>query len=211
MSLPTWPPEASQAEQAALIAVARDWALSHSLIYRLPLPPAQSPSSSETSFQTTVIHAPFALYPTPFPKNCFLQARRIQKAYNALYSRIACDFELLEQVIGGNVSKVDAFQGELWKIAKAVREEGAVQVSRATLVTVWCSVSAILICALLIQPLHLGLYRSDYLLHHNPDKSSLELQQVEFNTISSSFGALSTKVSQLHRCVVSSGEHIVAQ
>ncbi len=65
----------------------------------------------------------------------------------------------------------------------------------------------------LVQPLSLGLFRSDYLLHDaessdnaNAELGSrksgkLELKQVEFNTISASFGALCTKVSGLHRHV----------
>ncbi|KAK0189102.1 hypothetical protein F5146DRAFT_1112836 [Armillaria mellea] len=48
------------------------------------------------------------------------------------------------------------------------------------------------------QPLHLGLFRSDYLLHAS-DSDKLALRQVEFNTISSSFGTLSERVANLHR------------
>ena len=47
------------------------------------------------------------------------------------------------------------------------------------------------------QALHLGLFRSDYMLHYN--NAELEIKQVEFNTISSSFGPLSHQVSALHR------------
>ena len=49
------------------------------------------------------------------------------------------------------------------------------------------------------QPLHLGLFRSDYLLHTG-EGHGLSLKQVEFNTISSSFGSLSDKVAAMHRC-----------
>lgn len=67
------------------------------------------------------------------------------------------------------------------------------------------------------QDIHLGLFRSDYLLHDPSIASStpslrgrgdqngageISFKQVEFNTISSSFGALSAKVSGMHRCVV---------
>jgi hypothetical protein len=51
------------------------------------------------------------------------------------------------------------------------------------------------------QPLHLGLFRSDYLLHTG-EGDGLGLKQVEFNTISSSFGSLSDKVAAMHRWVV---------
>jgi hypothetical protein len=51
------------------------------------------------------------------------------------------------------------------------------------------------------QPLHLGLFRSDYLLHQPTPDGSISLKQVEFNTISSSFGGLSQRVAGMHRCV----------
>ena len=50
------------------------------------------------------------------------------------------------------------------------------------------------------QGLQLGIFRSDYLLHESDGK--LEIKQVEFNTISASFGALSQSIEGLHRYVV---------
>lgn len=125
-TLPDWPPSLPSAEtEAALLHLARDYALSHSLIYR----PALPQSSSDTStFHTTVTHAPFSLFPSPFPAHLFTLATEIQKSYNALYVAIASDFGFLQKVVGGNVALVDEFQGELWRIAKLVREEGIVQV-----------------------------------------------------------------------------------
>ncbi|KAI9892329.1 MAG: hypothetical protein M1814_001529 [Vezdaea aestivalis] len=46
--------------------------------------------------------------------------------------------------------------------------------------------------------LSLGLFRSDYMVHHDSDERP-SLRQVEFNTIASSFGSLSTKVTGLHK------------
>lgn len=48
------------------------------------------------------------------------------------------------------------------------------------------------------QDLALGLFRSDYMVHVDPETSSLGIKQVEFNTIASSFGGLSSQVSKLH-------------
>lgn len=129
---------------------------------------------------TSAIHGPFALYPTAFPRSCFEQAQRIQTIYNALYANLASDEAFLEQVIGAQVAKVDEFQGELWKIWQTVKEEG------------------------LAQDLTLGLFRSDYLLHTTPQDSALSIKQVEFNTISSSFGPLASKVTDLHRFLAQS-------
>ena len=225
--IPEWPPSTStEQEQADLLHAARDWALSHALVYR---PVQQQQQQDNTPFHTSVIHAPFALYPSPFPRQLFDLAVDIQTTYSELYARIATDFDFLEQVIGGNVSKVDSFQGELWKIAKAVREEGLVQVglhfmlisqravsyfNRELLsLTLLCSFSdshsllllkhtrsyTLRLFFVCFQNIHLGLFRSDYLLHVTAPGGPLELKQVEFNTISSSFGALSNKVTDLHR------------
>lgn len=51
------------------------------------------------------------------------------------------------------------------------------------------------------KPLSLGLFRSDYMVHQDTSTStpSLQVKQVEFNTIASSFGGLSTYTSALHK------------
>jgi glutathione synthetase len=49
-----------------------------------------------------------------------------------------------------------------------------------------------------VQSLSLGLFRSDYMLHAPEGSSSISLKQVEFNTISSSFGGLAKQVASLH-------------
>jgi hypothetical protein len=128
---------------------------------------------------TSAIHGPFALYPTPFPRSAFLQAQSLQLAYNDLYANLAADEHFLDEVIGQTVAKVDDFQRGLWDIWQTVRREG------------------------IAQPLALGLFRSDYLLHG----VNMAPKQVEFNTIASSFGPLASRVSELHRYLVQSGAY----
>jgi glutathione synthase len=70
--------------------------------------------------------------------------------------------------------EVDDFIANLWKVHLQVKEEGYV------------------------QPLSLGLFRSDYMLHTPISGEPPSLKQVEFNTISSSFGGLSSLVTALH-------------
>lgn len=70
---------------------------------------------------------------------------------------------------------MDDFLANLWKIHLQVKEEGYV------------------------QDLSLGMFRSDYMLHVPEESSAPSLKQVEFNTISSSFGGLAVKVAQMHR------------
>ncbi|KAK3117813.1 Glutathione synthetase [Teratosphaeriaceae sp. CCFEE 6253] len=54
-------------------------------------------------------------------------------------------------------------------------------------------------------PLNLGLFRSDYMVHTDPSASHTgpSIKQVEFNTIASSFGGLSSQVSALHKYLLS--------
>lgn len=54
-----------------------------------------------------------------------------------------------------------------------------------------------------LQPLSLGLFRSDYMVHQDSSTSppSVQAKQVEFNTIAASFGGLSAYTSKLHKSV----------
>ncbi|KZT60350.1 glutathione synthase [Calocera cornea HHB12733] len=167
--LPAWPPQLPPAQLAALTNLAADYSLSHGLVYRPPASPPTQPYPSTSR----VIHAPITLFPSPLPRELYALARRLQPLYNALYARVATDGPWLEGVMSA-VAKVDDFQEELLKVWKTVREEG------------------------IAQPIELGLWRSDYLVHTLPDES-FTLRQVEFNCISSSFGALASRTNELHR------------
>ena len=54
------------------------------------------------------------------------------------------------------------------------------------------------------QPLHLGLVRSDYMLHTGEENGKVSLKQVEINTESCGGGGLSERVSAMHRQVTAS-------
>ncbi|KAF9499102.1 glutathione synthase [Pleurotus eryngii] len=171
-SFARWPPSLPDEKISHLTEIAATYALSHGLTY---LPVGQQPR-----FPAAAIHAPLALFPSPIPRDLFQLAQRLQRIYNVLYARIAMDNDFLDQVMGAveGVGKVDEFVGQLWSGWKQLRDEGVE------------------------QTLHLGLFRSDYLLHENAD-STLGLKQVEFNTISSSFGTLSQRIASLHRYLLS--------
>lgn len=49
------------------------------------------------------------------------------------------------------------------------------------------------------QNLSLGLFRSDYMVHQASLGDPPTIKQVEFNTIASSFGGLSSQTSNLHK------------
>ncbi|KAJ7757021.1 hypothetical protein B0H16DRAFT_1537730 [Mycena metata] len=172
-----WPPALSEAQLEALTLYATTYALSHSLLY-LPAVKPQPP------IPDSAIHAPLSVFPSPFPRRLFALARRLQSTYNILYARIATNVEFLDKVMGSieGVGKVDDFVGQLWTGWKSPPGRG----SRSG------------------GPLQLGLFRSDYLLHAGPNNEPLGLKQVEFNTISSSFGTLSERTAALHRYLYAS-------
>lgn len=115
--------EIGEKEIQELTRLATTYALAHGLVY-LPagdVQPQAPPSA---------IHAPFTLFPTPFPRSKFLLAKKLQPLYNVLYARIASDEKFLDEVMGGvdGVGKTDQFTGQLWRYWKQVRDEGIQQV-----------------------------------------------------------------------------------
>jgi len=118
-TLPSWPPNLTIEQQTHL----QELSTLHSLSHGFTLLPPNSRSPPTHTFS-----APLSLFPTPFPRGLYELAKEIQPLYNALYARIALDWEFLDRVMGGSVAKVDSFQGELWRGWKGVREE-LVQVS----------------------------------------------------------------------------------
>ncbi len=180
-----WPPQLTEDQLEDLHLKAATYALAHGLLY-LPVSP-------RPPLPTSAIHAPLSLIPSPFPRRLFEFSQRIQSTYNVLYSKIAMDEEFLDRVMGTEVGvgKVDDFVGQLWTGWKALRDHGDIGQVRY-LFLLWIHHVNIQ------QHLQLGLFRSDYLLHES-GRNELSLRQVEFNTISASFGTLSEKVASMHR------------
>ncbi|KHN99510.1 glutathione synthetase large chain [Metarhizium album ARSEF 1941] len=83
----------------------------------------------------------------------------------------------------------DDFVRDLWAVHETVKSEGYT------------------------QPLSLGLFRSDYMVHE--DKSSeppaAQAKQVEFNTIAASFGGLSVCTSKLHKFLAKTEYPLISQ
>lgn len=126
--LPEWPPRFTKEQTAELLLLATTYALGQGFTF---LPPTTTTTSApvvdEASFvapaPTSTIPAPLSLCPTPFPKALYHQANDIQSAYNALYVNVTRDVEFLDRVMGGVVSKVDEFQGQLWRAWKSCRDD----------------------------------------------------------------------------------------
>jgi glutathione synthetase len=168
-----YPPKLSNEEEHYLLTNLKDWSIAHGLAVR-PAPSFVQPSQDPTGVLAST--APVTLFPSLFPRPCFEEGLAIQKAYNELYSAIARDEEWLQAIVEELVD-IDDFVAKLWQTHLAVKKEGYV------------------------QNLSLGLFRSDYMVHQDPTQSNPApgLKQVEFNTIASSFGGLSSQISALHR------------
>lgn len=112
--------------------------------------------------------APVTLYPTDFSRKAFQDANDVQLSYNELYVKIVQEGEFLTEVLD-DLSQFDKdFTGRLYSLYKESLKIGV------------------------RQDLKLGLFRSDYLVEDQ------QIKQVEFNTVSVSFGGLSSKVGELH-------------
>jgi glutathione synthase len=127
--LPPWPPSITDTQLEYLSLLSSSWALAHGFVL-LPPPNPHAQQRGNTAHKQG-IPAPLALFPTPFPRDLFQEAREIQWLYNALYARIALDWDFLDGVYAESIAKVDTFQGALWSGWKRIREE-IVQVSHQT-------------------------------------------------------------------------------
>lgn len=168
-----YPPTLSREEEQYLLSTLKDWSIAHGLAVR-PAPSFVQPSQDPAGVLAST--APVTLFPSLFPQSCFEEGLAIQTAYNELYSAIARDESWLQTIVE-ELLGIDDFVTKLWQVHAAVKKEGYV------------------------QDLSLGLFRSDYMVHEDPSHSDPTpgLKQVEFNTIASSFGGLSSQVSALHK------------
>ncbi|PHH85297.1 hypothetical protein CDD83_628 [Cordyceps sp. RAO-2017] len=164
-----YPPPLTEAERDGLVQAVKDWSMANGLAVRTP--PAVLPAEADPA-GITAIGAPVTLFPSPFPRVCFDQAVAVQRTYNELYAAVSRDEDFLADVVK-QVGDGDDFIQNLWQIHLRVKQEGYT------------------------QPLSLGLFRSDYMVHQ--DGSTLQAKQVEFNTIAASFGGLSEHTSRLHK------------
>lgn len=114
--------------------------------------------------------APITLYPTPFPQREFQKALDINQTYNKLYANIVSDKKWLLEIIKDLSNSDKDFTGKLYSCYLNAKENG------------------------IPQDVSLALTRSDYMY----DEETELIKQVEFNTVSVSFGGLSTKVGKLH-------------
>ncbi|KAK9837801.1 hypothetical protein WJX74_005284 [Apatococcus lobatus] len=123
-----------------------------------------------------LVHAPLAVFPVAYPKASYVKAQAAMPIFNLLIDRISRDSAYLQQTLAP-AAEFDDFTANLLRIHQ---ETLSLRETRAD------------------KQLTLGLHRSDYML----DELSNTLLQVELNTIASSFGCLSTLMTQLHHYIL---------
>lgn len=89
----SYPPQVPSEKLEDILTVAIDWALAHGLIVR--------PTSDKQVFKNNaaVTHAPFALYPTPFPRHEFERAKKLQNPWNTLIHKMSQDDNLISETM----------------------------------------------------------------------------------------------------------------
>jgi len=119
-------------------------------------------------------HAPCSLLPYAFPASLFSQAESLATPFNTLVDRVARDTDWLCKTVR-SVVEHDEFTRRLLELCEEVVAEGVV------------------------QPLQLGIYRSDYMVDQPTEDAAPRILQVELNTVSVSFPSLSAKMTRMHR------------
>lgn len=132
-----------------------------------------SMSMSSLASMQTVQHAPITYNPYKFPLNSFEKAKNLSRIFNKVIDRISRNSSWLMKTLK-STGAGDPFTGKLLDIYDIIHKEG------------------------IKQKVALGLLRSDYMLHDRNNDPRTFLQ-VEINTIASSFGSLSTKISEMHK------------
>jgi len=137
----------------------------------------------KTDEEHTVLVRPVgsSLYPTQFPRDLFEIALNLQKCFNKLYVKVAEDEEWLKDTLSDLIVN-DQLTRILWNIHEEVKKMGYV------------------------QPVSLGIFRSDYMVHR-PSPGSAALKQVEFNSYTVAGGTHGNIVYNMHRHLFRTGAY----
>ncbi|KAK0045197.1 glutathione synthetase [Biomphalaria pfeifferi] len=166
--------ELSNKRLTEILDIANDWSLCHGI--------SILDSGDAENDGKKAITAPFSLFPSVVPAQILRQAQKSMKHFNLLMHKVALDHSFLENSLK-NVIQADDFMKRLWDIYLQVREVG------------------------IKQPFYFGLFRNDFMMNCLKSITAgdlvtadqLELKQIEFNAISSSFAGLTEQISELHR------------
>ena len=91
-----YPPSLTNAEKDDLSNAVKNFAIGHGLAVRPQT--AVVPDDIDPKGMLA-INVPVTLFPSPFPRECFEQARGAQKTYNELYAAISRDESFLADAV----------------------------------------------------------------------------------------------------------------
>jgi glutathione synthase len=94
-----WPPQLPSDELQQLLTHAIDWSLAHGLLM-LPAPSQTEQNSISSSVKEHALaqHAPFALFPSPYPAQALEQARKLQPLFNRLVYAVSQDWGFMDSI-----------------------------------------------------------------------------------------------------------------
>ena len=121
--------------------------------------------------------APLTLFPSPFPREAFNLAKKVQTSMNLLMNNVSHDMAFLTSSLGDTI-KVDDFTRNLLNLYQESEKIG------------------------LSQQLSFGLFRTDYMLHQEENNDDIRILQVESNAIAAGFGNLGPKVKRMHEYIL---------
>lgn len=152
----------------SLLTEIKDWQITHGSLLKLV--------GYEEPHTVPARPIGVSVFPTPFPRHCFDEARKVATIFNRLYAAIAEDDAWLKTVLHDLIES-DELVSALWEIHAAVKAEG------------------------FAQDLILGVFRSDYMLHAGATEhlSAASLKQVEFNAYSVAGGTHGNIVADMHQ------------
>jgi len=182
--------KASREEEEALVQTASSYCASNGILMG-----ARDKSTNQPLGANIYEPAPFSLHPTLLPRAAFDKAYEMAVPFNNVVHRAASEYEgWLRGAVKTAAEGDKDFTGKMLALADDVVQKGRV------------------------QNVALGILRSDYMLHCESNTSgedgeeSQEGQfdsaiplQVELNTIASSFGCLSSKITRMHQHLESLG------
>ncbi|KAK3082256.1 hypothetical protein LTS18_007812 [Coniosporium uncinatum] len=163
-----YPPQLTEARLETLVTEINDFQLTHGSLAKL----------THVGQGHTVLAQPVGVscFPTVWPRLCYVQAVKLQQAFNRLYASIAEDPAWLQALLTDLIDS-DSFIQRLWRIHEHVEQEGYA------------------------QRLSLGIFRSDYMLNKRRPSGQIqdaELKQVDFNTVSVTGGTQGNIVAAMH-------------
>lgn len=102
-----WPPTLAKHEIEQLLHYAVSWGLSHGFVMRPSGAQVEIVSVKDNNTQeitegqmnaSIAMHAPFALFPSPFPKLAYTKALQLQPHFNQLVHAVSEDHAFLDQL-----------------------------------------------------------------------------------------------------------------